>query len=154
MKNGHNTLKSLTNTCLTITLFNLPPPKKNYHNFLSANFCERNLTPPPPPSLSNQPSQLYNYNYYTYCQLFIQKNWNHCEKRGLSAKKDLLISIPEATKLLLSGSIPTVEANLSTVCEEIQWVNLHSNGRCLGQAKSRRQNKTIANNDKHVRTNP
>ena len=78
---------------------------------------------------------------YTCSRLFTKKN-------------DLLVSISEATKFLLSSSIPAVKSNLSTVCEKIQWVNLHTDGCCFGQAKSRRQNKTIANNDKHVSTNP
>jgi len=44
---------------------------------------------------------------------------------------NLLVSISETTKLLLSSSIPAVEANLSTVCEEIQWMHFHTNSSCL-----------------------
>lgn len=40
----------------------------------------------------------------------------------------LLVTISETTKFLLSSCIPAVEANLSTVRIEIQWVNFHANG--------------------------
>lgn len=39
----------------------------------------------------------------------------------------LLVTISETTKFLLPSCIPAVEANLSTVCKEIQWMNLHTN---------------------------
>lgn len=55
-------------------------------------------------------------------------------------KKDLLISISEAAKLLLPSSIPTIESNLSAVSEKIQRMNLHTNGRCFRSAKTTKKN--------------
>jgi hypothetical protein len=46
-------------------------------------------------------------------------------------RKPTNISISEATKLLLSGSIPTGEANLAVVCEDSQWMHFHTNVCCL-----------------------
>lgn len=39
-----------------------------------------------------------------------------------------VVSISETSELLLTGSIPHVEANLSTVSVELQWVDLDSQG--------------------------
>lgn len=68
-------------------------------------------------------------------------------------KGDLLVSISEATKLLLSSSIPAVESNLSTVCEKIQWVNLHTDGCYFGKAKMERKNKFRWNNMNNLNLN-
>lgn len=40
----------------------------------------------------------------------------------------LLVTITQTTKLLLTSSVPTVKSNFSTVCEEVQWMHLHTNG--------------------------
>ena len=52
------------------------------------------------------------------------------KKKRASKRVCLLVTIPKATELLLSSSIPAVETDLATVCEEIQRMNLHTNGSC------------------------
>lgn len=44
-----------------------------------------------------------------------------------SLKFHLLVSISKTTKLLLASSVPAVKPNLPTICEEVQWMNLHTN---------------------------
>jgi len=50
-----------------------------------------------------------------------------------SRHKYLLISISETTKLLLTSCIPAIESNFSTVSEEIQRMNFHTNSCCIHQ---------------------
>lgn len=67
--------------------------------------------------------------------------WQQCIKFGnrIDLVKDniqsgpeyyLLITISQTTELLLSSSVPAVKPDFPTVCEEVQWVNLHTNGCC------------------------
>ena len=51
-----------------------------------------------------------------------------------SLKFHLLVSISKTTKLLLASSVPTVKPNLPTICEEVQWMNFHTNS-CYLQIK-------------------
>lgn len=44
--------------------------------------------------------------------------------------KNLLVSIPKATKLLLTSCIPAIKPDLPTIGEEVQWMNFNTNGSC------------------------
>lgn len=41
-----------------------------------------------------------------------------------------VVSIPKATELFLTGSVPAVKTNLATVSSEVQRVDLNTNRRC------------------------
>ena len=41
-----------------------------------------------------------------------------------------VIPIPETTKLLLTGSVPNVEADIAEICGELQGVNLNTQSSC------------------------
>nr|GMD83812.1 hypothetical protein BC936DRAFT_141695 [Ipomoea batatas]GME02283.1 hypothetical protein BC936DRAFT_141695 [Ipomoea batatas] len=38
------------------------------------------------------------------------------------------VTIPKTTKFLLASSIPAIKSDFSTICEEIQWMHLHTYG--------------------------
>lgn len=66
--------------------------------------------------------QLGHLSYYKkFCRNFITFT------KKIYHKQDLLVSIPEATKLLLPSSVPAIEPDLTTVSGEIQWMNFHTN---------------------------
>jgi hypothetical protein len=44
-----------------------------------------------------------------------------------------IVTISEATKLLLPNSVPTIKANLPTVCEKIERMYFNTNGSCTGK---------------------
>jgi hypothetical protein len=48
-------------------------------------------------------------------------------------KYDLLVTISEATKLLLTSSVPAIETDFTTVGTKIQRVNFNTDGGCNGK---------------------
>lgn len=44
-----------------------------------------------------------------------------------------IVTIPEATKLLLPSRVPTIKANFPTVCEKIKRMDFNTNGSCTGK---------------------